>query len=188
MPPKMKKKGRSRGAETMVIGLPQEKKQKGVISKPKRFSKLSPLEKDRVILECFTNKVNVVAAIDGSRLLSIDDLFGFNAIPDTVRDENIDIHRVEKYFNQTGWYAALENFHKKEKSGWTCLACHKHISKEESSVICGPCLRWCHLSCTNLKRPPKTRNWFCKVCAIKFIQKSFSSERLCTLIESKILV
>ena len=32
-----------------------------------------------------------------------------------VRDENIDIHCREKYFNQTGWYAALENFHKKQK-------------------------------------------------------------------------
>ena len=69
------------------------------------------------MLECLTNKVNVVAAIDGSRLLSVDNLFGFNAIPDRVHDENIDINRVEKYFNQAGWYAALENFHKKEKSG-----------------------------------------------------------------------
>ena len=101
MPPKMKKKGRPREAETTVIGLPQTKKQRGVISKPKPFSKLSPLEKDRIILECFTDKVHVVAAIDGLRLLPIDNLFGFNAIPDTARDENIDIHRVEKYFNQT---------------------------------------------------------------------------------------
>ena len=47
------------------------------------------------------------------------------AVQDTVRDENIDdIHRVEKYFNQTGWYAAQENFHEKEKSEWKCLACH----------------------------------------------------------------
>ena len=83
MPPKMKKKGRPRGAETTIIGLPQEKKQRCVISKPKPFSKLSPLEKDIVILECFTNKVNVVPAIDGSRILSIDDLFGSNAIPVT---------------------------------------------------------------------------------------------------------
>ena len=88
MPPKMKKKGRPRGAETTVIRLPQAKKQRGVISKHKPFSKLSPLEKDRVILECFTNKVNVVTATDGSRLLLIDNLFGFNAITDTVRDEN----------------------------------------------------------------------------------------------------
>ena len=109
----MKKKGKPRGAETTVIGLPQARKQRGVISKPKPFSKLSPLEKDRDILQCFTNRVNVAAAIDGSTILSIDDLFGFNAIPDTVRDENINIYRVEKYFNQTGWYAALEDFHKK---------------------------------------------------------------------------
>ena len=86
MPPKMKKKGRPRGAETTDVGLPQEKKQRGVISKPKPFSKLSPMEKERVIRECFTNKVNVVAAIDGSRLLSIDELIGFNAIADTVCD------------------------------------------------------------------------------------------------------
>ena len=81
MPPKMKKKGRPRRAETTVIGLPYAKEQIGVISKPKPFSKLSLLEKDRVTLECFTHKVNVVATIDGLRLLSIDDLFGFNAIP-----------------------------------------------------------------------------------------------------------
>ena len=123
MRPKLQKKGRPRGAETTVIGLPQAKKQRGVISKPKTFSKLSPLEKDIVMLECLTNKVNVFAAVYNSRLLSIDNLFGFNAIPDTVRDEDIDIHRVEKYFNQTGWYAALENFHKKEKSGWVDVPC-----------------------------------------------------------------
>ena len=76
--------------------MPQAKKQRGVISKPKLFSKLSPLEKDRFILESFTNKVHVVAAIDGSRLLPTDNLFGFNMIPDTAHDENIDIHRVEK--------------------------------------------------------------------------------------------
>ena len=38
MPPKMRKKGRPRGLET-VIRLPQGKKQRGVISKPKPFSK-----------------------------------------------------------------------------------------------------------------------------------------------------
>ena len=63
MPPKMRKKGRPRGLET-VIRLPQGKKQRVVISKPKPFSKLSPLEKDKIVMECITNKVNV-----GSRWL-----------------------------------------------------------------------------------------------------------------------
>ena len=97
--------------------MPQAKKQRGVISKPKPFSKLSPLEKDRIILECFTDKVHVVAAIDGLRLLPIDNLFGFNAIPDTARDENIDIHRVEKYFNQTDGMQHWKSSIKKRKLG-----------------------------------------------------------------------
>ena len=65
MPPLMTKKVRPRGAKTTAIGLPKAKKQRGVISKPNPFSNISPLEKDRVIPECFTNKINVVAATDG---------------------------------------------------------------------------------------------------------------------------
>ena len=118
----MKKKGRRRGAETTVNGLPQAKKQRGVISKPKLFSKLSPLEKDRFILESFTNKVHVVAAIDEtSRLLPNDDLFGFNAVPDTARDENIDIDGVEKYFNQTNGMQHWKSSIKKRKLGGHAL-------------------------------------------------------------------
>ena len=49
------------------------------------------------------------------RLLPIDDLFGFNAIPDTARDENIDIHRVEKYFNQTDGMQHWKSSIKKRK-------------------------------------------------------------------------
>ena len=131
MPPKMKKKGRPRRAETTVIGLPYAKEQIGVISKPKPFSKLSLLEKDKVILECFTNKVHVVAAIDGSRLLPIDDLFGFNAIPDTARDENIDVHRVEKYFNQTDGMQHWKSSIKKRKvSGRALLVTSTSLKKK----------------------------------------------------------
>ena len=110
MPPKWKRKEDRGEQKPRLSEITQAKKQRGVISKPKPFSKLCPLEKDMVILEYFTNKVNVVSAIDGSRLLSIHDLFGFNAIPDTVRDENIDIYREEKYFNQSGWYCSTRIF------------------------------------------------------------------------------
>ena len=101
--------------------MPQAKKQRGVISKPKPFSKLSLLEKDRVTLECFTNKVYVVAAIDGSRLLPIDDQFGFNAIPDTACDENIYIHHIEKYFKQTDGMQHWKSSIKKRKRGGRAL-------------------------------------------------------------------
>ena len=89
------------------------------------------MEKDRVILECFTNKVNAVAAIDGSRLPSIDELFGFNAIPDTVRDENIDIHRVGKYLNQTDGMQHWKSSIKKRKvSGRALLVTSTSLKKK----------------------------------------------------------
>ena len=43
MPLKMNKKGKLRGPGTTVIRLSQVEKERGVISKPKPFSKLSPL-------------------------------------------------------------------------------------------------------------------------------------------------
>ena len=96
----MTKKWRTRGVKIIVIRL-ANRKQRDVIIKSEPFSKLSSLEKDRVILECITNKSNDVAAPDGSRLLSVYDLLGFNVTPDTVCDENIGINCVEKHFNQT---------------------------------------------------------------------------------------
>ena len=96
----MAKKWRTTGVKIIVIRL-SNRKQRDVIIKSEPFSKLSLLEKDRVILECITNKSNDVAAPDGSRLLSVYDLLGFNATPDTVCDENIGINCVEKHFNQT---------------------------------------------------------------------------------------
>ena len=96
MPPKLKKKGRPRGAETTVIGLLPAKNQNSVISKSKPFSKLSLLEKDMVILECFTNKVKVVVAAmveDFCQLMICLVLMRCQIY--TVRDENTDIHRME---------------------------------------------------------------------------------------------
>ena len=79
----------------------------------------------------FTNNVHVAAAIDGSRLLPIDDLFGFNAIPDTVRDENIDIHRVEKYLNQTDGVQHWKSSIKKRKvSGRVLLVTSTSLKKK----------------------------------------------------------
>ena len=81
--------------------------------------KLETIKPPAKIYTCFNSIfIDIIVAVIGdSRFLSINDLFSFNAIPDTVRHKNTDIYPVEKCFNQTGWYAALENFHKIEKSG-----------------------------------------------------------------------
>lgn len=47
LPPKMKKKGRPRGAEKTVIGLPRKKKK---TEKPITFLKKQPVDKERGML------------------------------------------------------------------------------------------------------------------------------------------
>ena len=47
LPPKMKKRGRPKGAETTVIGLPRRKKKKATTEKPTAFLKKQPVEKER---------------------------------------------------------------------------------------------------------------------------------------------
>ena len=127
MPPKIKKRGRPKGAELTVIGLPKCKKKKDDEHKLLPFCKLQPGEKSRIILECLTGKLAAVACLSGKRLLSDDEVqSNIQLIPDTVRDkENIDIDRVQKYFNDKGWLAVLNVLSKKDDTKWCCSFCNK---------------------------------------------------------------
>ena len=58
-------------------------------------------------------------------------LFVLNAIPDTVRDENIDIHRVEKYYRQTDGMQYWKLFIKKRKAGGRVLLAKNAFLKKK---------------------------------------------------------
>lgn len=93
MPPKMLKRGRPKGAETTVIGHPRQKKKKESQNSLVPFSKLSPTEKDRVILGSFSTSLAVVDAIGGHRLLTKEDILPTGKISDAIKDhEMVDIH------------------------------------------------------------------------------------------------
>ena len=95
-----------------------------------------------------------VACLSGKRLLSDDDVqSNIQLIPDTARDkENIDIDRVQKYFNDKGWLAVLNVLSKKDDTKWCCSFCNKVISDDQESIACDRCLLWFHFSCTSLKK------------------------------------
>ena len=97
MPAKILKRGRPKGAECTVIGLPCKKKKKGVALKMVPFCKLKPFEKDRIILECLTDRITANAALNGLKLIKEDDFKEFHLITDSIRDtKNIDICRVQR--------------------------------------------------------------------------------------------
>ena len=169
MPPKMMKRGRPKGAETTAIGLPATKKRKNKNMLP--FEKLPPEEKNRfILLNLKHDQQRTVQALEGMLLLSEDNIKPFNILPDSLRDECIDIFRVEKFFTKSGWRKVLSFLKQKSKTAWTCLSCSHVVkgAKKEESILCNRCSLWCHLTCSGLKTLPKSRNWFCKGCKAKY--------------------
>ena len=67
MPPRMKKRGRPKGAELTVIGLPSSKKTKRNNSKSMivPFIKLKSAEKDKILLECVVSPSTANNALKG---------------------------------------------------------------------------------------------------------------------------
>jgi zinc finger SWIM domain-containing protein 3 len=168
IPQKMRKRGRPKGAETTVIGLPKAKKvKKGLVP----FSKLRAVEKDRVLLECLVRPFVASKAISDGKLVHEESVKNnIHDIPDMIRDnENVDLSRIDKYFTARAWSAVLKISEKKEHSKWICPGCSKSI-KSEDSIACERCLGWYHTKCTSMKKgQPKLKNWFCKICKNKYL-------------------
>lgn len=104
----------------------------------------------------------------GKGILRTDDLKSLHEFPDSIQEkESLDIYRVQKYFSKEAWLEVLNIIRKKEEIGWCCAVCTKVINDDcEDSIAC--CLLWFHFNCTSLKKKPKTRNWFCRYCKLKF--------------------
>lgn len=169
MPPKILKRGRPKGLEVTVIGLPKTKKkkeQKHLIP----FCKLTPAEKDRQILEYLVSKLAAGEAMEGQRLLKTKDLLPIGQVSEAINDhENVDIHRIQKYFDTDAWLDTLQLSEDKSHFGWLCPVCAKVIDDDnEDSIACDRCLLWSHFGCTSLKKRPKNKNWFCRSCKSKF--------------------
>ena len=132
--------------------------------------------------------VNVSAAelaLGKEKLLTSSDFKKSLLIPDSLRDENsLDIpnilrkspnilRRVQIYFETTAWKTVKRVIDEKKKCKWICFVCNKLIEDGES-VGCDSCLLWGHLSCTNLKKKPKTKYWFCSVCRMDSVKELMS--------------
>ena len=89
MPPKMSKRGRPKGAGLTVIGLPKAKKSKTSSSNLVPFTKLTPEEKDRLLLECFVSPLTAKQALSGTQIQNCTIEANPLKIPDLARDESV---------------------------------------------------------------------------------------------------
>ena len=171
MQPKILKRGRPKGAEVTVIGLPRKKKKKldsqySLVP----FCRLSPKEKDKMILGALSPALAIGEAMGGNRLLNKEDILPVGKISDAIRDHDmVDIYRVEKYFEKEAWLSVVKASAEKNCVGFVCAVSAKMIRDEcEDSIVCDGCLLWSHFTCTSLKKRPKNKNWFCNSCRLKY--------------------
>ena len=104
IPPRMFKKGKLKGAELTVIGLPPSKKSKRNNIKPSitPFIKLKGIEKDRIILECVVSQSVARNALKSVLLIGAEETkINIKEISDLIRDDNyVHFNRIEKYFKE----------------------------------------------------------------------------------------
>eukprot|EP00794_Sanderia_malayensis_P013540 gene13540-14944_t len=169
MSSKMLKRGRPKGAELTVIGLPCTKKAKTKQGSLKPFVKLWAEEKDRVLLECFVGSKIAKDALKGIIISPERIQTNVHNIPDLVRDSNaVDINRIERYFSDDAWMILLDVVTKKRNCKWICPTCSKKLKNSEDCVCCERCLSWFHFTCVSIRKKTKAKNWFCRNCKSKY--------------------
>ena len=104
-------------------------------------------------------KLTANAALHGLKLIREEDLVPTDAIPDTIRDTgNIDINKVEQYFENSAWALVLKMLEKKEKAKNSKFLNYSQTVKDDcDSIMYERCLKWCPLECTPFKTIPKKK-------------------------------
>ena len=80
MPSKILKRGRPKGGEVTVIGLPKSKKREEKTHGLLPFCKLTPNEKNRQILTFMTSERAAGEAMAGKRLLNREDVLSLHEL------------------------------------------------------------------------------------------------------------
>ncbi|XP_049271311.1 uncharacterized protein LOC125758306 [Rhipicephalus sanguineus] len=138
VPSKVKPRGRPKGAEKTVIGLPRRRQgpQKSA-AKLQPFRHLPPKEKELRILRCIVSQglqrevqqrkmlLDVVRRYLISPIWLLLQLHSVETIPsripETILDEDVDLRCVQQYFTEDGWAAVLARVKvKKQTMKWKC--------------------------------------------------------------------
>ncbi|XP_047127576.1 uncharacterized protein LOC124808490 [Hydra vulgaris] len=167
-PPFTAKRGRPKGAELTVIGMPAKKKKYRQASngKPVPFIQKQPNEKFEIMLCWLLSKEDVKKAMEGSLM----DKNSVEVCPEKVHpsiiDDAINVGSIQAFFTKEAWMLVNQVIDKvKLAPNWTCTVCKERV--EEECISCDSCLNCYHFQCASLKKSPKSRFWFCNNCNSK---------------------
>ena len=118
-----------------------------------------------VIMSWFVDKAVMTEALNNGTLIDEESIeYVPEKLPDSIVDENVDVHLVRKYFTSDAWSLVEEAIKvKNEKLMWICNVCHHDLTPP--SLVCDGCLLWYDFNYVKLSKQPKTRHWFCRNCS-----------------------
>ena len=162
LPSRMRKRGRPKGCEKTVVGLPKKKLRVGCVA----FINLVPSRKEERMLSWFVSPNHVIVALAGSKLTK--DMV--ETIPEQVDNacvsDNVCLATIRRFFTADAWKCVQSVVSAKQQScTYVCNVCQCDIDdSHEPSINCDDCLSWVHLRCTASGKTTKKRQWFCVKC------------------------
>ena len=153
LPPKVRMKGRPKGAGLTVLGLPRKKKIGD--RHPIRFLMQSSGAKEKKILSWILSDDQVKRALNGE-LIDIEEIPNHTMqLSPCLLDENVNWKVVKKYFTEGAWAMMRCLIHSlSEHPYWDCGVCQEDLG-HFNSICCESCLTRYHLECVGLNNPPK---------------------------------
>ena len=161
LPPKIKKRGRPKGAGLTIIGLPRKKK---CTDGPVKFLMKTRLEREKQILRWMLPD-GLIKKVVQDELLECDDLSSnLLEFSPNLLDENVNWASVQRFFTKAAWIQITDKMAELQRDPkWKFGACHDDLLLSPS-VVCESCLVWYHLKCVGLTAAPKKTLWFCRPC------------------------
>ena len=169
MPPPSSQKGRPKGGDKTVIGLPKKATRAKNLTKgkPNRFVELSNSERERKILEwCVGAELSTKSLMQSNKISALD--VNPTEIAPELYHPQISINSVKYLFEEDAWQK-LSMFinDKKDVFDHHCHACMRS-SPDDQCISCDSCLKQFHFKCSKAKKTKKPRHqWFCNQCKIE---------------------
>ncbi|XP_029346504.1 uncharacterized protein LOC115034281 [Acyrthosiphon pisum] len=163
LPPRVPKRGRPKGKDKTVIGVPKKRK---LTSKLLPFEELPVDIRHYEMLRWFVDDGIAKSAVYENK--SVHEEY-VEIVPERVSnvimDKAIAIDEIKCYLTEESWLVIQQVIKmKKLTPTWICPICAKDAATK--SICCNRCLEWSHFICVRVNANFKSKLWFCNFCKV----------------------
>ena len=155
LPPKIHKRGRPKGSELTVIGLPR-KRLRMQKSKLVPFERMTDSQKQSFTLGWFVEKRVIDKCMSENHIIQEEEV---EVTPNNISlaCKEIEIDLIKKFFSEDAWKVVIQAVDIRKNQEWTCNVCQEEL--ETRSCGCDRCLLWYHFHCASISSKPRTKFW-----------------------------